>query len=51
VTYLRTHYRAIILALAIAGAFALIDQYVINASSYLCGFLLAGVIIEGRKMR
>jgi len=48
-TYLRTHHRTIILALAIATIFAAIDLYVCNVSSYLAGGLLACWIIEGRK--
>lgn len=50
-TILRKHYKAIILALAISAAFAIIDLYVINLSSYLCGGLLAGMIFELRKRK
>jgi len=48
-TFIRSHYRTIALALMIAGAFALIDQYILNASSYLCGALLAWVLIELKR--
>jgi len=48
-TYLQRHYKTVIIALAIAAIFALIDQYIMNASSYLCGALLAGVLIEKKK--
>lgn len=48
-TYLRAHYKTIILALAIATVFATVDLYVLNVSSYVCGFLLAGVLLERKK--
>ena len=47
--WLQNHLKTIFVALAIAAAFAAIDLYVINLSSYLCGGLLAGLICEIRK--
>jgi hypothetical protein len=35
-----------IVALMIAGAFAAVDLYIINVSSYLSGFLLVYLVLE-----
>ncbi|NLW90976.1 MAG: hypothetical protein GXY34_05185 [Syntrophomonadaceae bacterium] len=51
IAYLRNHYRTIIIALLIATVFAALDLYVINLSSYVCGFLLAGIWMEIRAKR
>lgn len=41
--------RKIILALAGSAVFAAVDLYLINLSSYVAGFLLVLVLVEGRR--
>jgi hypothetical protein len=48
-TMLRKHYKTVILAITISAAFAVLDLYIINLSSYLCGGLLAGMIYELKR--
>ena len=48
IAYIRNHHRTILVALLIATGFAALDLYVVNVSSYVCGFLLAGIWVELR---